>query len=189
MQPQSDEPTKRKSPTSTGATGAARTTTKRVTDTATNISDDKDDDLIQHAKDTTNKVVDQVQQQADSTVNRQKNAAATELQKVAQAVRQMGDGLRNDEQSAIAQYAAQYGNKAAETIEKVTNYLRENDARDLVREIEDFGRRRPAIIVGGAFLVGLAGARFLKSSTRSNQSRFVVSPQQNVNTSATTSTF
>lgn len=122
-------------------------------------------DLIQQAKQTTSTVVDQVQHQANSRLNQQKENAATELKKVADAVRQLGDGLTGPEQGVITSYAADYGRKAAENIERLTNYLRENDARKLVSEIENFGRRRPAWLLGGAFVLGLVGARFLKSST------------------------
>ena len=126
------------------------------------------DDLLQHAKETTGEVVDQVQQQAGSRLNRGKDEAANDLQKLAGAVRHLGDELGGQQQGPIAQYAAQYGRKAAEGIERFTNYLRTNDARALVSEIENFGRRQPALMLGGAFLLGLAGARFFKSSMSPN---------------------
>ena len=122
-------------------------------------------DLLQHAKQTTSEVVDQVQQQAGSRIDRGKDQAASELQKVAGAVRQLGDQLgNNQEQGPIAHYAAEYGRKAADGLERLTNYLRQNDTRALMTEVENFGRRQPALLIGGAFLLGLAGARFLKSS-------------------------
>jgi len=125
---------------------------------------DNGEDLLQHAKQTTSEVVDKVQQQAGSRLDRGKDEAAKELQKVAGAVRELGEGLGGQDQGPIAHYAAQYGKKAADGLERLTNYLRENDTRALVSEIEKFGRRQPAILLGGAFLLGLAGARFFKSS-------------------------
>jgi hypothetical protein len=111
-------------------------------------------------------VVGQVQEQATTRLDRQKETAATGLSSVADAVRQVGQNLRGqgEEQGAIVQYAAQYGDKAADQIERLTDYLRRNDATQLVREVEGFARRQPALFLGGAFLLGLAGARFLKSS-------------------------
>ncbi|HEX5964847.1 MAG TPA: hypothetical protein VFY51_02910 [Pyrinomonadaceae bacterium] len=122
------------------------------------------DDLLQQAKQTTTEVVDQVQQQAGSTIDRGKDQAVGELEKVTGAVRQLGEGLGGENQGPIAHYAAEYGRKAADGLERFTNYLRQNDAKALVHEIEKFGRRQPALLLGGAFLLGLAGARFLKSS-------------------------
>ena len=81
----------------------------------------------------------------------------------------MGDELNGGEQGPLAQYASQYGQKAAEGIERFTNYLRTTDAKQVFSEIENFGRRQPALLIGGAFLLGLAGARFLKSSMPVNQ--------------------
>lgn len=122
-------------------------------------------DLLQHAKQTTSEVVDQVQQQAGSRLDRQKDEAAKDLQQLAGAVRHLGDELGGQQQAGpIAQYAAEYGRKAADGIERLTNYLRTNDTKALVSEIESFGRRQPALLLGGAFLLGLAGARFFKSS-------------------------
>jgi hypothetical protein len=126
-------------------------------------------ELLQHAKQTTSEVVDQVQEQAGSRLNRQKDEAANDLQRLAGAVRRMGDELNGGEQGALGQYAAQYGQKAAEGIERFTNYLRTTDTKHLFSEIENFGRRQPALMIGGAFLLGLAGARFLKSSMPVNQ--------------------
>ncbi len=122
------------------------------------------DDLLQQAKQTTSDVVDQVQQQAGSKIDQRKDETVNELEKVVGAVRQLGEGLGGHDQGPIAHYAAEYGKKAADGLERFTNYLRQNDTKALVREVENFGRRQPALLIGGAFLLGLAGARFLKSS-------------------------
>lgn len=111
-----------------------------------------------------------MQQKAGSSMNRQKNEAANEIQKVAGAVRQFGDQLGGQDQGPIARYAAEYGRKAADGLERLTKYLRQNDSKALVREIESLGRRQPALFIGGAFLLGLVGARFLKSSKLANES-------------------
>jgi hypothetical protein len=59
---------------------------------------------------------------------------------------------------------AQVAEQAAERVERVSGYLREKDIDQLVREAEDFARRQPALFLGGAFALGVLGARFLKSS-------------------------
>jgi hypothetical protein len=50
-------------------------------------------------------------------------------------------------------------------LERFSGYLSEREVGDLVYEAEDYARRHSAYFVGGAFLLGLLGARFLKSST------------------------
>ena len=121
-------------------------------------------DLLQQAKQTTSEVVSQVQQQASSQINRQKETAASELDTVVNAVRRFGETLTNEGQGPIARFAAQYGDKAAEGLDRVARYLREQDPKRLLNDVQNFGRRQPALMIGGAFLLGFAGARIIKSS-------------------------
>ena len=121
-------------------------------------------DLLQQAKQTTNEVVNQVQQQANSQINRQKETAASELSTVVNAVRRFGETLNNEGGGPIARFAAQYGDKAADRLDRVARYLREQDPKRLLNDVQNFGRRQPALLIGGAFLLGFAGARIIKSS-------------------------
>jgi hypothetical protein len=120
--------------------------------------------LIQHAKHATGEIVNQVQQQAGSQIERQKESAANDLSQVVNAVRRFGETLATEEGGPIARYAAEYGDKAAQKLEQLTNYIREQDPKRLLDDVQNFGRRRPALMIGGAFLLGLAGARLIKSS-------------------------
>jgi hypothetical protein len=123
-----------------------------------------DQDLLQQAKQTTSEVVSQVQQQASSQINRQKETAASELTTVVNAVRRFGETLRNEGEGPIGRFAAQYGDKAAEGLDRVARYLREQDPKRLLNDVQNFGRRQPALMIGGMFLLGFAGARLIKSS-------------------------
>ena len=88
----------------------------------------------------------------------QKERASSELGGVARALRTTGE--QPQEQDSVARYV----NQAAEQAERLSGYLSERDANELVREVEDFARNRPAVFLGGAFAIGIAAARFLKSS-------------------------
>jgi len=121
-------------------------------------------DLLQQAKQTTNEVVSQVQQQAGTQINRQKDTAASELSTVGNAVRRFGETLNAEGQGPIARFAAQYGEKAADGIDRFARYLREQDPQRLLNDVQNLGRRQPALMIGGAFLLGFAGARIIKSS-------------------------
>ena len=123
-----------------------------------------DQDLLQHAKEATGEIVSQVQQRAGSQLTRQREAAATDLSSVVDAVRRFGESLGGDEHGPIARYAAQYGDKAANSLERLSTYIREQDPKQLLGDVQNFGRRRPALLLGGAFLLGFAGARLIKSS-------------------------
>jgi hypothetical protein len=139
-------------------------------------------DLLQQAKQTTNEVVNQVQQQASSQLNHQKDTAAAELSTVVNAVRRFGETLNNEGQGPIARFAAQYGDKAAESLDRVAQYLREQDSKRLFNDVQSFGRRQPALLIGGAFLLGFAGARIIKSSMDAAGSSMNTGAQRAMNT-------
>ena len=124
----------------------------------------EDKDLLQQAKQTTGEVLNQVQQRASSQLTQQKETAASQLTNVANAVRQMRHNLEGEQSGPIAQYVADYGDKAADQIERLGTYLRQQDPRQLLDDVQSFGRRQPALLIGGAFLLGFAGARLIRSS-------------------------
>lgn len=121
-------------------------------------------DLLQHAKQAGGEIVSQVQQRAGSQVNRQKETAATQISQVANAVRRIRENLSGEDIGPIGRYAADYGDKAADGLERLSNYIRQQDPKQLLDDVQKFGRRRPALLLGGAFLLGFAGARLIKSA-------------------------
>ena len=122
------------------------------------------DDLMQHAKEASGNIVNQVQQQAGSQFARQKESAANDLTQVVDAVRRLGQSLAGEQNGPIARYAGQYGDKAAQSLKQFSTYIREKDPKELLNDVQNFGRRRPALLIGGAFLLGFAGARLIKTS-------------------------
>ena len=121
-------------------------------------------DLLQQAKQTTNEVVSQVQEQANQQLTQQKDTIASQLSSVVNAVRQFDQSLSNEGNGPIARFAGQYGQKAADGLDRFAQYLREQDPKRLFNDVQNFGRRQPALLIGGAFLLGFAGARIIKSS-------------------------
>jgi hypothetical protein len=104
--------------------------------------------------------VDMARRQVASSMASQKDRAAVGLGSVAQALRQTGQQLREQDQAGVTDYI----DRAASQVERVSGYLQGRDVGQLVDDVEDFARRQPALFLGGAFVLGLLGARFLKSS-------------------------
>ena len=77
-------------------------------------------DLLQQAKQTTNEVVSQVQQQANQQLTQQKDTIASQLSSVVNAVRQFDQSLSNEGNGPIARFAGQYGQKAADGLDRFT---------------------------------------------------------------------
>ncbi len=118
--------------------------------------------VADQAKEQAGQVVDQAKQQATSQLSSQKDRAADSLGTVADALRQTGKHLHENDQHGLEHYA----NKAAERVEQVSGQLREKDVQEIVRDVERYARQQPAIVLGGAFVLGLLGARFLKSTAQ-----------------------
>ena len=112
-----------------------------------------------------------VREQATSQLNTQKNKATDGLGTVASAVRQTTDRLRSDNHDTVARYAEQ----AADQIERLSDRIRDKDIGELLNDAQRLARQRPALFVGGAFAVGLLGARFMKSSAEADDGYSAVS--------------
>jgi hypothetical protein len=80
---------------------------------------------------------------------------------VAEALRLTSEQLRERDQATFGEYAA----SAAELVERFSGHLKERDINQMIWEIESFGRRQPALFMGGAFALGFLASRFLKSSS------------------------
>jgi hypothetical protein len=84
----------------------------------------------------------------------------------------MGENLRGgEEETPIANITAKYGDSLAKQVEQVSTYLEQKDLRDVLKDVEGFARRNPAVFIGGAFALGILAARFLKSSGDSSSRR------------------
>jgi len=108
--------------------------------------------------------VQQVQQQTEGMAQSQKDKAAQTISSLATAVRHTGENLQQQDQGAVGQYAV----KTADRVDDFAQYLQQRNVRELVNEVQVYARRNPAVFLSGSFALGLAAARFLKSSTSSS---------------------
>ena len=104
-------------------------------------------------------VLGDIQHRVTSRVDQQKNRAADGLGGIADVFRTAGNELRT-ENEALASYV----DLASDQMRRLANTIRERGVADMMDDVAVFARRRPALFIGGAFLVGLGIARFLKSS-------------------------
>lgn len=120
----------------------------------------KTGDVVDQVKQTAGQVVDQAKQTATAQVSDRKDMAADSLGAVADTLRQTSQQLRDQNVGPFVGVA----DAAASRIEGVSSYLRETDVNDMLRDVEDLGRRQPALFLAGALGLGLLAARFVKSS-------------------------
>jgi hypothetical protein len=116
--------------------------------------------LADQVQQSASEMTEQAKQTATSQIAVRKDQAAQGLSAVSSSMRQMGDNLRqNDQTSGYAQYVDQ----AAEQVDRFSGYLQDRDPRQIMSEAENWARRNPALVLGGAFALGLLASRFLKS--------------------------
>jgi hypothetical protein len=107
-----------------------------------------------------------IQQKVTSRVDQQKNRAADGLGGIADVIRNASNELRG-ENEALASYV----DMASDQMRRFADQIRQRGVADMMDDVGRFARRRPALFIGGAFLVGLGIARFLKSSAASDDNR------------------
>jgi hypothetical protein len=120
---------------------------------------------VRQAKD---KVMDQARttlrdarDRAGSTFTQSRQQAADQIGGLGQAFRRTSETLRGEDQARFADVA----DTVARQIDRAADYLRESDGRTIARDLEGLARRQPALVFAGAFALGVAAARFFKSST------------------------
>lgn len=121
---------------------------------------------VEQAKTRLGQLADEAQQQASekarSGVAQGKARAAEALSGIASSLLLSSQQLRDQNQEGVGRYVE----RAADQLDRVARYLQTAEPGELVDRVENFARRQPALFIGGAFALGLLGARFLKSSRR-----------------------
>jgi hypothetical protein len=115
---------------------------------------------------TANGVLGGIQQRVTSRVDEQKNRAADGLGGIADVFRNAGNELRNENETI-----ASYVDMASDQMRRFAEQIRQKGVADMLDDVQVFARRRPALFIGGAFLVGIGVARFLKASADRNAMR------------------
>lgn len=137
------------------------------------LAQNKAGEVKEQLQEKASQLVDRAAEQAQSQIALQKEKAVSTLGSVVGALRQTGQTLREQNQSPFAEFA----DKAADQVEHISSYLQHHEPGELMTEVQRFARRQPALFIGGAFVLGILGARFLKSSAE-NQQREMYDRQQ-----------
>ena len=125
---------------------------------------------LDQAREKAQRLVNNVQERAVEQVQARfdagKTRAADSLSSVAQTLRSTTQNFATD-QDGIGRYI----NEAADRVDNLAHYLHDRELTDIVDQVEHFARRQPVAFLGGAFALGVLGARFLKSS-QGNMGRY-----------------
>ena len=116
------------------------------------------DAVVRETRELGDRAVDTVKEMADH----QKTASADRVENVAEAMRSSAEQLGSNEEQL-----AELVGTAAGQLEGLAKSLREKDRSALMAEMEDFGRRQPAMFMGAAVALGFGIARFAKAGSSS----------------------
>ena len=105
------------------------------------------------------------QETGQSFVTNQKENLASRFSEYAKAVQSMSEKLGGGDDNILAGPAE----KAAGSLNQLSDYLREKEPAELLDDLESLARRKPELVFGGLFVVGFAAARFLKASRRQSR--------------------
>lgn len=122
------------------------------------------DKLVTHAKQVASHVSDKAKDLLGSEIEQTQKRSVGELGHVADVLRSAKQELGDSAASPIVE-------AAADQIERASKYLEKATLADVANELETLARREPLLFFGGAFALGVLGARFLKSSARHGQDR------------------
>jgi hypothetical protein len=139
---------------------------------------------VDQAKQNAGQVVDQMREQASNRLVGQIGQTSEGLHSASEALRSVGQQLRQNAQAPAP--IAQYADKAADQVERVSTYLRDKDLDRIVDDVERFARHNPATFIGGAFALGLLASRFLKSTPEQRTSMIDATGQWNRDHSGST---
>jgi hypothetical protein len=116
------------------------------------------DQVVDQAKST----FQQARDRASSSLGESKGQLSEQVRNIAETLRRTSEHLRSEDQQRIAGLT----DTVARQVEQVADYLSNKDARAMRQDLENLARRQPAVMIGGALVLGLIGARFFKSSER-----------------------
>lgn len=116
------------------------------------------DDMRSFSARASGRMADSAEGAVKATVHNQASPSSKDLADVARALRKSTKELENN-------MASPYVDLAADQIDRASTFLRRAELKDFIDGATAFAKREPLIFLSGAFLLGLLGSRFLKSSS------------------------
>jgi glucan phosphorylase len=121
----------------------------------------------QQLKDQVTSAGQNVKERAQTVIDEGKGKLTSSLDAVASTLGKTTESLQSNELGQLAPY----GEKLQYWTQGLSDYVKNANAGDLLRDAETLARRQPVLFLGGAFALGLLAARFLKSSSAGTMPR------------------
>lgn len=139
-------------------TNSFTTVTEASTSAPGQSAESEASNLKSRAKAEASKLADEARATADARVEDVKHEATDRIHETAANIRSAGREFGQDS------YQAQAADYLADNLMEAADRIRAQDLDSVAREATAFARRNPAVVLGGAALLGFAAARLLKAS-------------------------
>jgi len=131
-----------------------------------NITDERTsqselEQVKEHVQDVAGEAKEQTREQLRAQIETRTTQAGDQISSTAQAFRGASEQLRqqgNDRAASVVE-------AVAERSDRLGAYLTRTDGDGLLRDVEDFARRQPWLVVGAGAVAGFLTARFVKASS------------------------
>jgi hypothetical protein len=127
---------------------------------AVDVAVERTKELAQQSVEVAQQATERARGAVASQVDERSRLAGEQLEAIGASTRRVSEQLRGEGHEAPAKMME----RAAEQADRLGSYLREGDSQRFVRDVEDFGRRRPWALAAVGLAIGLAASRFLKAS-------------------------
>jgi ElaB/YqjD/DUF883 family membrane-anchored ribosome-binding protein len=115
----------------------------------------------EQAKEKAQQAAGQARGRVREQIDQRSTEAGQRVGDAAKDVRSIGEQLRQQGKDQPARMVDQVADRA----ESLGDYLQRADGEVILRDVEDFGRRRPWAVIAGGIAVGFAASRLLKASS------------------------
>jgi hypothetical protein len=131
---------------------------EKVSEVAADLKD-RGEDLVEEGKEMGRDLADRAGEAARSRADEEKDRVCGGMRAVANALRRGSDDLPEDQRMY-----GRFLEGVADRVAGASRYLDERDVSTLAGDVKRIARDHSAAFLGGAFVLGMVGARFLKSS-------------------------
>jgi ElaB/YqjD/DUF883 family membrane-anchored ribosome-binding protein len=116
----------------------------------------------EHVQEVTEQAKSQTREQLRSQISERSTQVGDQAATAAKAVRRASEQLRSEGNDR----AANAIDAVADRGERLGAYLRRADGDQILRDVEDFARKQPWLMVGGSAVAGFLASRFMKATSR-----------------------
>ena len=116
--------------------------------------------MKQKAAEITEEITGTIRDEAERLFDEQKGKAASKVNRFGKVMHQAAHALHAVKADGVADMV----DGAAGRVEGLNEYLEERTLAQVLEDVGEVARSHPGMMLGGLFLAGFAGARFLKAS-------------------------